>query len=605
VVEDYLRRDLATMNRRMRKAGKAWMLFKASGSMPLLGPLFRPDGTPCWACLSKHMMENRPGDTVVGADAAAIRPARAYTPASLGFAATFAALELARAFADEKSSTLESHVLSFDLPRRAYAQHMVRLAPNCPVCGTKDRPKETLERAKKPLVLHAHPVLGQVDGGWRTLTADEVVQRLGRYVSPITGIISAIEDRSLAKGLPVFTARQTNPIEVGPRQNRLIGRPSGAAGKGMSEVQAKASCLAEAMERYLCGYTGHEPRMRAPWKAVKDMAPHPYTFLNYSEHQYDNREQWNAKNDGFNWVGERFDESRPIEWTPAWSLTRDTQRWLPTRACYFGYSDASAKDGEDNVFCRADSNGCASGSTLEEAIVQGFFELIERDACGLWWYNRVRRPAFDLDALDDPFVRRVQAHCRERNRVLAVLDLTNDLGLPVAIAVAHNQADGKSICFGLGAHFDAGIAVSRALAELNQLLALDNATLTDETKGKTASGDEATMIDWMKNHSIETDPYCVPDGRISAGQYARPQIQDLKQAVERCVRAVSDRGHDMIVLDQSRPEVEFSAARVVVPGLRHFWARLREGRLYQAPVELGWLPRALREEDLNPVPFFL
>jgi len=113
------------------------------------------------------------------------------------------------------------------------------------------------------------------------------------------------------------------------------------------------------------------------------------------------------------------------------------------------------------------------------------------------------------------------------------------------------------------------------------------------------------MIDWMKNHSIETDPYCVPDGRISAGQYARPQIQDLKQAVERCVRAVSDRGHDMIVLDQSRPEVEFSAARVVVPGLRHFWARLREGRLYQAPVELGWLPRALREEDLNPVPFFL
>jgi len=175
VVEDYLRRDLATMNRRMRKAGRTWMLFKAGGSMPLLGPLFRPHGAPCWACLSNHMMENRPGDTVVRAEAAVIRPARAYTPASLSFAATFAALELARALADEKSSTLESHVLSFDLPRRAYGQHMVRLTPNCPVCGAKERPKETLERAKKPLVLQAHPVLGQVDGGWRTLPADEVV----------------------------------------------------------------------------------------------------------------------------------------------------------------------------------------------------------------------------------------------------------------------------------------------------------------------------------------------------------------------------------------------------------------------------------------------
>jgi len=144
--------------------------------------------------------------------------------------------------------------------------------------------------------------------------------------------------------------------------------------------------------------------------------------------------------------------------------------------------------------------------------------------------------------------------------------------------------------------------VNRALAELNQLFALDNASSADETK---ALANDATMLNWLKNHSIETDPYVVPDGRISARQYAGAQIQDLKQAVERCGRAVSDRGYDMIVLDQSRPEVEFSAARVVIPGLRHFWARLREGRLYQAPVDMGWLPHALREEDLNPTPFFL
>ncbi len=61
----------------------------------------------------------------------------------------------------------------------------------------------------------------------------------------------------------------------------------------------------------------------------------------------------------------------------------------------------------------------------------------------------------------------------------------------------------------------------------------------------------------------------------------------------------------MIALDLSRPEIEFATARVVVPGLRHFWARLREGRLYQAPVDLGWLPRPLQEAELNPIPFFL
>ena len=604
-VEDYLRRDLAALNRRMRRSGKSWLLFKAGGSVPLFGPLFRPGGTPCWACLATHIAENRPGDTVVDPSAATIRPARAHTPASIDLAGGLAGFELARALAAESQATLERHVLSFDLNSGARTQHLIRLTPHCAVCGHRERPADVLDRARRPLVLHAHPVLPRSDGGWRTQTADQVVERLGRYVSPITGIISAIEDRSPGKGLPVFTARQTNPVEVGPRQNRLIGRPSGAAGKGMSEVQAKASCLAEAVERYLCGYTGHEPRMRAPWQAVADRAPHPSAYLNYSEHQLDTRVEWNAKSDAFNWVGERFDESRPIEWTPAWSLTHDALRWLPTRACYFSYVDTKPGDGPENIFCRGDSNGCASGSTVEEAIVQGFFELIERDACGLWWYNRVRRPAFDIAALDDPFVRRARAFCHDRQLELSVLDLTNDLGLPVAIAVAHNKSDGKAILFGLGAHFDAEIAVSRALAELNQLLALESGDLGDKATSGAPPKDLSPIVDWIRNHSIETDPYCVPDGTVSLGKYERPLIGDLKQAVDRCVRAVADRGFETIALDLSRPEIEFATARVVVPGLRHFWARLREGRLYQAPVDLGWLPRPLQEAELNPIPFFL
>ena len=602
-VEDYLQSELAAFNRNMRKAGRSWVPYKASGSMPLLGPIFRSVDVSCWACLASSIGENRPGDRLVDGKIGAIRPARAHTPASVEFAAGFVAFEIARAMVSDHPE-LERNIVSFDLNRRVCEQHFVRARPHCDVCGANERPEVILDRASQPLELSNHQVLPQSDGGWRSFTAEQVVERLGRYVSPITGIISAVEDRSLGEGLPVFAARQTNPIEVSPRQNRLIGRPGGAAGKGMSEMQAKASCLAEAVERYLCGFTGYEPRMRAPWDAVKALAPHPYTYLNYSERQYDTRIAWNAKDDGFNWVAERFDESQPIEWTPGWSLTHGAVRWLPTRACYFGYADTDTSEDAENLFCRADSNGCASGSTVEEAIVQGFFELIERDACALWWYNRIRRPAFDLDALDDPFVRRARTHCREKNLELSVLDLTNDLCLPVAVAVAYRKSDGRSILFGLGAHFDAGIAISRALAELHQLLALEvglrgNAGLAGTT------AETSDIGHWLKNHSIDSDPYCVPDGQVSHRQYARPLIGDLQEAVTCCVHAVSDRGFDMIALNLSRPEIDFAAARVVVPGLRHFWARLREGRLYQAPVDMGWLQHPRQEAELNPVPFFL
>ena len=69
-------------------------------------------------------------------------------------------------------------------------------------------------------------------------------------------------------------------------------------------------------------------------------------------------------------------------------------------------------------------------------------------------------------------------------------------------------------------------------------------------------------------------------------------------AVQRC-------GLEMLVLDLTRAEVGFPTARVAVPGLRHFWARFGPGRLYDVPVALGWLPRALDETELNPIPFFM
>ncbi len=41
--------------------------------------------------------------------------------------------------------------------------------------------------------------------------------------------------------------------------------------------------------------------------------------------------------------------------------------------------------------------------------------------------------------------------------------------------------------------------------------------------------------------------------------------------------------------------------RVIVPGLRHFYRRFGPGRLYDAPVALGFRKRPTRERDLNPL----
>jgi ribosomal protein S12 methylthiotransferase accessory factor len=391
----------------------------------------------------------------------------------------------------------------------------------------------------------------------------------------------------------VYGARQIYPVAVGPRENRRLGRAELAAGKGTTEIQAKVSCLAEAVERYSVGWQGWEPRRRATLAELGPAAVHPNAIMGYSERQYATREAWNRKSDAFNWVGAPFVPERATDWTAMWSLSHERVRWVPTQLCYYHHPGDP-----DHEFYSADSNGCASGSTLEEAILQGFLELVERDSCALWWYNRARRPAVDLWSFDDPFFRRAEAFLRGRGRTLYALDLTSDLGIPVVVALTHDAAGGRIIC-GLGAHLSLHVAASRAVAELNQMLALDT--------GEGRKADEAGLAWWMREATIDNQPYLMPvPGRaVTGADHPWLATDDLLDDVEHCVAAVRRCGLEMLVLDTTRAEVGFPTVRVTVPGLRHFWARLAPGRLYEVPVALGWLPKALDESELNPISFIL
>ena len=68
------------------------------------------------------------------------------------------------------------------------------------------------------------------------------------------------------------------------------------------------------------------------------------------------------------------------------------------------------------------------------------------------------------------------------------------------------------------------------------------------------------------------------------------------------MQCIEAKGLEVLILDQTRADVGLDiSARVIVPGLRHFWPRFGPGRVYDVPVALGILsipPR--REDDLNP-----
>jgi ribosomal protein S12 methylthiotransferase accessory factor len=280
-----------------------------------------------------------------------------------------------------------------------------------------------------------------------------------------------------------------------------------------------------------------------------------------------------------------FDPSARIEWSPVWSLRDGRFKYIPTSLLYFFYSGPAA--------FHADSNGCAAGNTREEAIVQGFLELVERDAYAIWWYNRLRRAEVDLSHFNDSYVRDLQTQLAESGRKLWVLDVASDLGVPTYVAILHWIQNGQeNIEFGSGAHFDPRIAMLRTLTELNQFLSIG---LMGGGTGEKSSLDGVTPLR-LQDHPFLTPSHTLQPG---SGWNAGP-LDNTRQQVDACVEIARRAGLDFLVLDQTRPDVEVPVVRVIVPGLRHFYRRFGPGRLYDVPLKLGLLDRPLPESELTP-----
>ena len=338
-----------------------------------------------------------------------------------------------------------------------------------------------------------------------------------------------------------------------------------------------------------------------------DAVIHPNAVMRFSAHQYEERDAINARGSRFNRVCEPLDPELEIEWTPIWSLSYCCRRYLPTQLLYMGQGprhealDSSNKPALIALGC---SNGNASGNTLEEAVLQGLLELVERDSTAIWWYNRLRHPGVDLASCQDIWINRLINDYAFLGRELWALDITADLGIPCIMALSRmTDGEAERIVFGLGCHLEPRIAVQRALAEMNQMLGITNA---DSGKDDQGIDDEETSR-WLKTATVENQPYLQPDATRPLRRledFPLLHSGDLLQDIDYCRGCVEAQGLEMLVLDQTRPLIGIPAVKVVVPGLRHFWARHAAGRLFDVPVRMGWLERPLEENELNPIPIF-
>jgi oxazoline/thiazoline synthase len=597
LTDDYLQNSLSAFNQKALQSKRPWMLVKPVGTVIWIGPIMHPGKTACWECLAQRLRHNRPVEKFIEKRkdiAAPIIPPLSSFPATWQTALGMAATEIMKWIVQGENKRLEKMLVTHDALSLETQNHILVKRPQCPSCG-----KSELNRKPLPINLGNHKKIFTSDGGHRCVLPEVTLKKYQHHISPITGVVRELKQLSQSSnGLThTYVAKHhfdTMVDNLHTLSQNIKGR---SAGKGKTDNQAKASGLCEAIERYSGVFQGDEIRQKNSYQRMGNKAIHANACMNFSQEQYKSRQEWNAScSSFFQRIPEPFDEAREIEWTPVWSLIHQEFKYLPTAYCYYGYPQPQKPD------CWADTNGCAAGNTMEEAILQGFMELIERDCVALWWYSRVKRPKVDLESFDEPYFQALKNYYQSIHREIWVLDITSDLDIPTFAAISRRvDRQVEDIIFGFGAHFDPAIAILRSLTEISQSLP---AVFLSDTHSDTqyASSASPLLIDWWKTATLENQPYLLPSQNAApkvCADYVQCWSDNLLEDVITCKRITEQNGMDLLVLDQTRPDIGLNVVKVVVPGMRHFWRRLGAGRLYDVPVQLDWLKEPLKENELN------
>jgi ribosomal protein S12 methylthiotransferase accessory factor len=290
---------------------------------------------------------------------------------------------------------------------------------------------------------------------------------------------------------------------------------------------------------------------------------------------------------------EPFDPERAIPWVWGYSLRDERPVLVPQRITY--YSSGTPGD----RFVNECSNGCASGGSIEEAILFGLLELIERDAFLLGWYGAADLTEIDLTAGASPAVRAMLDRSEFLGYRVRLFDNRIDLPIPAVTAVAERLDGGPGLLvFAAGASLDPEAAIEGALAEMCTYIASHPARYQRRRAELEAMADDFDLVTSLQDHG---DLFAVPRMRRHARRYLEPArslpkeavyadwrdrrrpTADLLVDVRYCRDELTGLGLDVIMVDQTSPVQErfgLHNVAMIVPGL--------------VPIDFGWkLQRAL------------
>jgi len=336
-------------------------------------------------------------------------------------------------------------------------------------------------------------------------------------------------------GIPIYTAIRPTAED---------GAVSIYGGKGITKDHAKASAMMEGFERYSAERQDIDETIIASLSEIEE-------FGEYIDPKSLNLPKEFEKKDI---------SDLSLEWSKSIDLISNREYYIPTNAIYHPYI---SKDDSQSLF-KSNTNGLASGNILEEAILHGIFEVIERDAWSIFELTHKNYAQIDISSIENEIIIDIIEKFESEGIKIKLMDFTADIKIPTIAASADDTItkDAGLLTLGMGTHLDPEVAILRALTEVAQ----SRATQINGAREDTVRADFAREAGYERMKRINKFYFRDEEEQIKLSDIENKSTSSITRDIEIVKdELVSNDIQKILYSNLTRPELDVSVVRVVIP----------------------------------------
>ena len=336
-------------------------------------------------------------------------------------------------------------------------------------------------------------------------------------------------------GIPIYTAIRPTAED---------GAVSIYGGKGITKDHAKASAMMEGFERYSAERQDCDETIIAKLSEIEEFG------------EYVDPKSLNLPSEF-----EKKDISDlSLEWSKSKDIISNKEYYIPTNAIYHPYI---SKDDSQNLF-KSNTNGLASGNILEEAILHGIFEVIERDAWSIFELTHKNYAQIDISSIENEVIIDIIDKFESEGIKIKLMDFTADIKIPTIAASADDTItrDAGLLTLGMGTHLDPEVAILRALTEVAQ----SRATQINGAREDTVRADFAREAGYERMKRINKYYFRDEEEQIKLSDIENKSTSSITKDIEIVKdELISNDIQKILYTNLTRPELDVSVVRVVIP----------------------------------------